>query len=97
MPYPKDEVPEQLFFDTQTGLLVRRIVFTATPLGNDPAYTDYDDYRDAGDGVKVPFLVQNYIMTQRTVTHVQKVQDNAPIDGSKFNKPASKAAPAAGQ
>ena len=67
------------------------------PLGDDPAYVDYDDYRDAGDGVKVPFLVQSYVMTQKTTTHVQKVQDNAPIDAGKFTKPAPKAAPAAGQ
>ena len=89
--FPKGDVPEQLYFDTQTGLLVRRIVFTSTPLGNDPAYVDYDDYRDAGDGVKVPFLVQSYTMTQKTVTHVQKVQDNVAIDSRKFNKPAPKA------
>lgn len=94
---PKGDVPEQLFFDTQTGLLVRRIVFSSTLLGNDPTYIDYDDYRDAGDGVKVPFLVQNYVLTQKTTTHVQKVQDNVAIDSGKFSKPAPKAAPAAGQ
>ena len=95
--FPKGDNPEQLYFDTQTGLLVRRIVVQSTALGDDPTYLDYDDYRDAGDGVKVPFLVQSYVMTQRTVTHVQKVQDNVAIDGGKFSKPAPKAAPAAGQ
>jgi len=94
---PKGDVPEQLFFDTQTGLLVRRIVFSTTLLGNDPNYIDYDDYRDAGDGVKIPFLVENYVLTQKTTTHVQKVQDNVAIDSGKFSKPAPKAAPAAGQ
>jgi hypothetical protein len=95
--FPKGEVPEQLYFDTKTGLLVRKIVFVSTPLGNDPAYVDYDDYRELGDGVKVPFTVQSYTWTQNTVTHVDKVQDNVAIDSSKFNKPAPKPAPAAGQ
>jgi photosynthetic reaction center cytochrome c subunit len=93
----KDDVPEQLYFDTQTGLLVRRIAFNKTLLGNDPTYTDYNDYRDAGDGVKVPFLVESYVLTQKTTTHVLKVQDNVAIDSGKFSKPAPKAAPAAGQ
>jgi hypothetical protein len=94
--FPKGDNPEQLYFDTQSGLLVRRIVLGSTPLGDDPIYTDYSDYRDAGDGVKVPFQIDSYTWTQKTTTHVQKVQDNAPIDGGKFIKPASKAAPAAG-
>ena len=93
---PKGDSRERLYFDTQSGLLVRRVIVTATPLGNDPTYVDYGDYRDAGDGVKVPFLVETSTYTQKTTLHVQKVQDNVQIDGGKFNKPASKAAPAAG-
>jgi photosynthetic reaction center cytochrome c subunit len=94
--FPTGDSPEQLYFDTQSGLLVRRIVVGPTPLGDDPTYTNYGDYRDAGDGVKVPFLVQTWTYTTKTTLHVQKVQDNTQIDGGKFNKPASKAAPAAG-
>ncbi len=94
--FPQGDNSEQLYFDTQSGLLVRRIIVGSTPLGDDPVYTDYSDYRDAGDGVKVPFQVDNFTWTQKTTTHVQKVQDNVQIDSGKFNKPAAKAAPAAG-
>lgn len=94
---PAGDSREQLFFDTQTGLLVRRVVVTATPLGNDPTYIDYGDYRDAGAGVKVPFLIETSTYTQKTALHVQKVQENAQIDSGKFDKPASKAAAAGGQ
>jgi hypothetical protein len=90
---PKDDAAEQLYFDTQTGLLLRRVTVTVTPLGNDPTYTDFDDYRDTGNGVKVPFLVKNYTWFARTTTHVDKVQNNATIDGSKFTKPESKPVP----
>jgi len=93
---PKGDSRERLYFDTQSGLLVRRIVVNATPLGNDPTQTDYGDYRDAGDGVKVPFLVETSTYTQKTTLHVQKVQDNVQIDSGKFNRPAAKAEPAAG-
>lgn len=94
---PKGDNPEQLYFDTQSGLLVRRIVALTTPMGDDPVYTDYGDYRDVGDGVKVPFLVANYTWTQKTTTHLDKVQDNVPVDNGKFNQPPPKSAPAAGQ
>ena len=93
---PMGDSREQLFFDTQSGLLVRRVVVTATPLGNDPTYIDYGDYSDTGDGVKVPFLIETSTYTQKTTLHLQKVQDNMQVDSGKFDKPASKAVPAAG-
>ncbi len=63
-----------------------------TPVGNLPTQTDYDDYRDTGSGVKIPFLIRvTNAPNQRVTTHIQKVQDNAPIDNSKFAKPAAPA------
>jgi hypothetical protein len=79
--------PDWLFFDTQTGLLLRLVEFTGTPLGNDPTYTDYHDYRDAGNGLKYPFQIDRYGAAAFTTMKVQKVQNNAPVDG-KFAKPA---------
>ena len=51
-PYPG--VTEQLQFDRESGLLLRRSITTATPLGPLPEQIDYSDYRDV-NGVKVPF------------------------------------------
>jgi outer membrane lipoprotein-sorting protein len=48
---------QRLYFDATSGLLVRRITYTASPVGNIPQQTDFDDYRDAG-GVKLPFVVR---------------------------------------
>ena len=50
-------IVERLYFDTQTGFLLRRLTLQATPLGNFPSAVDYDDYRDTGSGVKMPFLI----------------------------------------
>ena len=51
-----DRRTEKLFFDTETGLLVRRTVLTQTRLGLDPEQTDFKDYTGV-DGIKLPFTV----------------------------------------
>jgi hypothetical protein len=98
---PMNDTPERLFFDAQTGLLLRKITVTTTAAGNLPAQVDYDDYRDTGSGVKIPYTIHmvpitpgDSVATQTTI-HIQKVQDNAAVDGSKFTKPESKAPAAA--
>jgi len=90
---PQGDQRERLFFDTKSGLLLRKITVMPTPAGNSPTQIDYDDYRDTGSGVKVPFLIRVSTPPDNSVTtRVQKVQDNAAIDGSKLTKPAAKAA-----
>ena len=91
---PQGDRPERLFFDTSTGLLLRKITVVATPAGNSPTQTDYDDYRDIGNGVKFAFLIRvSNPPDARVTTYVRKV-DTAPVDPSKFTKPESKPAPA---
>jgi len=96
--------PDRLYFDTQTGLLLRRLALQPTPFGSTPTEVDYDDYRDAGSGVKLPFVIRTTpgsagaVLAVSSTIRIQKVEENAQIDGSKFVKPQSKpaAAPAAG-
>lgn len=67
---------ELLYFDTQTGLLRRRLSFRPTVIGPDPEQTDFDDYRAIGK-VKVPFVVKvsfvddNHLGTTRKLTEVR--------------------------
>ena len=95
---PKDK-PESLYFDTQTGLLLRKQTVLPTPIGDSPYQMDFDDYRDTGSGVKFPFLIQMNPATPRTelapaaTLRITKVQDNAPIDEAKFVKPATRSTP----
>lgn len=87
---PQGEPPERLFFDTSTGLLVRKVVVDPTPAGNAPTQTDYEDYRDV-NGIKFPFLIRvTNPPDARVTTHVEKVSV-APVEDSQFTKPESKA------
>jgi hypothetical protein len=80
---------EKLFFDKESGLLLRRIVFTETALGRDPEQTDYEDYRQV-NGVKlsltirVSYLDDNHLGTTRIYT---AIDHNIPIDDAKFKMP----------
>jgi len=91
---PQGDLPESLYFDTQTGLLLRKQTVLPTPIGNSPFQMDFDDYRDTGSGVKFPFLIHMSPATARTelapeaTLRVSNVDDNKPIEDSKFAKPA---------
>jgi hypothetical protein len=88
----EDDSPQRLYFDTQTGLLVRKWTAKQTMFGYSPIEVDYDDYRDAGDGVKMPFLMKTVgtYPSQLWTVHVGKVSVDVPIEASKFAMPASK-------
>jgi len=86
---PRGDNPERLYFDVQTGLLLRRQTVLTTPLGNSPMNVDYEQYRDVGDGTKYPFLIRTTTTTQRHVVRVERVQNNTPIENSRFTRPAS--------
>ncbi len=79
---------ERLFFDSETGLLKRRLAVTRTVIGNLPEQIDFDDYRDV-DGVKIPFKIRQSGLDSRansTRTYTE-VMINSPIDNSKFSAP----------
>ncbi len=64
-------LPERLWFDAASGLLLRRHRQRATLVGPLPEEYEYDDYRTV-DGVLVPFLLQwsraDYQVTHRFAT-----------------------------
>ena len=97
--YPQENVPERLYFDTQTGLLLRKSTVVPTAVGNSPFQVDYDDYRDTGSGVKYPFLMHMEPGGSRTelavhsTIRVEKIEDNVAVDNAKFVKPESKEDP----
>jgi hypothetical protein len=86
-----DNRQERLFFDTATGLLVRRITYMTTLIGLIPEQIDFEDYRDVG-GVKFPFTVRvssievGNPVSARTFLEMKL---NAPVDEAKFNMPAA--------
>ena len=89
---PQGESRERFYFDVQSGLLLRHQTIAPSAVGNVPYATDYDDYRDAGNGVKVPFVVHIVGPSRPDCANilVDKVQMNAAIDNGKFAMPESK-------
>jgi photosynthetic reaction center cytochrome c subunit len=85
----RDNSREKLYFDSATGLLIRKYVAVKTALGAIPEVMDFDDYREAG-GVKFPFTVfwsrPPFAATQKFA----EMKINLPIDDAKFEKPATK-------
>jgi len=80
--------PIQLYFDQQTGLLVRMMRFGDTALGLLPTQIDYADYRDV-DGVKIPFHWTLARPSGRFTIQLSDVKQNVPVDDAKFVKPAA--------
>lgn len=81
-----DGVVEFLFFDQQSGLLVRRMIRDRTIFGALPMEVDYSDFRQT-DGVNIPYKVAWYTNGQTESYEVKDVKDNAPVDDSKFAPP----------
>jgi len=82
----EEKPPIQLYFDQQSGLLVRLVRFGETPLGRLPTQIDYSDYRDA-DGVKVPFRWTLARANGQFTIQVNELKQNVPVDDAKFAKP----------
>lgn len=81
-----DGVIEFLFFDQQSGLLVRRMIRDRTVFGALPVEADYSDFRPT-DGVNIPYKITWYTNGQTETFVVKDVKDNAPVDDSKFAPP----------
>ena len=84
--------PLRLYLDKESGLLLRVVRYAETPLGRNPAQIDYADYRDA-NGVKVPFRWTLARPGNRFTIQVEQVEQNIPVDDSKFAPPPPSAAP----
>ena len=82
------EIAAKFYFDEQSGLLLRMLRYSDSPLGRNPTQVDYSDYRDVGK-LKVPF--QRTISTPRSrySIRIEQMQDNVPVDDTKFARPAA--------
>ena len=80
---------QRLYFDTPTGLLLKRVTLLKTAIGFVPQQATYEDYRDAG-GIKLPHTVRfdsvdPWIGSTRRYSEIRL---NAKIDDSVFKQPA---------
>jgi photosynthetic reaction center cytochrome c subunit len=81
------EPPVKLYFDSSSGLLVRMVHYSESPVGRTPTQIDYEDYREVA-GIKVPFRWTVTWTDGQTTTELTEVQPNAPIDNNRFARPA---------
>src|SRR6266480_1198968 len=79
--------PVKLYFDPQSGLLMRLLRYAESPLGRVPTQIDYADYR-AVNGVRTPFRWTISRPGGRFTIQLENVQQNVPIDDARFAKPA---------
>jgi hypothetical protein len=88
-------LPVKLYFDAESGLLVRQIRYTEAFLGRNMQQIEYDDYRDVS-GVKMPFKWTFAWQSGQGRYELTDVQPNAAIDPARFAQPAppAPAAPA---
>jgi len=77
----------RLYFDRQSGLLLRIVRYADTPVGRNPTQIDYADYREA-DGVKIPFRWTLARPNGRFTIQLAEVKSNVEVDDAMFAKPA---------
>ena len=77
-----------LYFDHESGLLVRVVRTAKTPIGRVPTQIDFGDYRDVG-GIKMPFRVMFAWLDGRDAIQLNEIQTNVPIDPARFSRPTA--------
>jgi photosynthetic reaction center cytochrome c subunit len=80
--------PAKFYFDIRSSLLVRLVRYKESALGLNPEQIDYSDYRNV-DGVKVPFRIVISGPTSISTIQIDEVQENAPVNDTKFSRPPS--------
>ena len=78
--------PVNLYFDQQSGLLLRQVRYAETPLGRNPTQVDYSDYRQT-DGVKIPYQWTLTRTNGSFTIQIQSVQQNVAVDEKLFAMP----------
>lgn len=77
---------QRLFFDVQSGLLLKVQTSARTPLGTKVEETTFEDYR-AVSGVTLPYLITNHFMEDRWVFRISAIQVNVALDPTTFDPP----------
>ena len=76
-----------LYFDRDSGLLLRELRYGAGPIGRVPTQIDYADYKDV-NGIKLPFRITYAWLDGRDSIVLNEISTNVPIDEAKFGRPA---------
>jgi photosynthetic reaction center cytochrome c subunit len=78
----------KLYFDRETGFLVRSVRHSTTAVGTVPIKVIYSNYRDVpGLGVKIPYTWEVTWTNGRGTYNITSLQPNAAIDAARFGRP----------
>ena len=78
----------KLYFDRETGFLVRSVRYSVTAVGTVPITVVYSNYRDVpGVGVKIPYTYQVTWTNGRGTYNITALQPNVAIDAARFGRP----------
>jgi hypothetical protein len=84
----------QLFFDVETGLLLRRVNVTNTLLGPLNVQWDFSDYRDVS-GIKLPFLIRTSDVSSydTVVRRFSEIKIDSSLNENVFDTPRGPSRP----
>jgi Photosynthetic reaction centre cytochrome C subunit len=80
-----------LYFDHESGLLLRVVRAPKSPIGRFSTMVDFSDYREVSGGIKMPFRMTFAWLNGRDAIRLKDVRTNVPIDPSVFGKPRAHA------
>jgi zinc protease len=86
---PAEGSVEKLYFETQTGLLIRVDGETDTPEGRLPSERYLEDYKEV-DGIQYPMTMRQSTPSYELIIKISEVKHDVPVDDSKFEKPVPK-------
>jgi len=83
---PAEGTPVKMYYDTESGLMVRQLVTRHTPIGPLEIDIRLEDYRDV-DGVRRPHTIRQMSSMFSAVIQLSEIKQNVEIDDAVFRKP----------
>ena len=83
---PKEGSPMTVFYDRQSGLLVKLVMTLKTAMGDMPVETYLSDYRPS-DGLLTPRQVKQNVGPQSILVTVDKIERNVDLPSNRFDSP----------
>jgi hypothetical protein len=83
---PRIGAVEKLYFDVETGLLLRRDAMSASSRGVARSELYFSDWREV-DGVKIPFKTTELTAGATYIYTLEEVKHNVPLDEGIFRQP----------
>ena len=83
--------PDKMYFDAESGLLVRAVNHRHTPDGVAVFQAEVEDYKDV-DGIKLPFTVHQSSAESAFTIKFTEIHHNLQLADGQFAKPAAEPA-----